>query len=69
MNKDRIIMVKRILEGKTPNEIKKQKVVEALNHAGTENGVKVNISLQVMKLQSLLKLTILTRNNSVPHKV
>ena len=31
MNKDRIIMVKRILEGKTPNEIKKQKVMEALN--------------------------------------
>ena len=31
MNKDRIIMVKRILEGKTPNEIKKQKVIEALN--------------------------------------
>ena len=31
MNKDRIIMVKRILEGKTPNEIKRQKVMEALN--------------------------------------
>lgn len=31
MKKDRIILVKRILEGKTPNEIKKQKVIEALN--------------------------------------
>lgn len=29
MNKDRIIMVKRTMEGKTPNEIKKQKLLEA----------------------------------------
>lgn len=29
MNKDRIIMVKRTMEGKTPNQIKKQKLLEA----------------------------------------
>ena len=50
MNKDRIIMVKRILEGKTPNEIKKQKVVEALNHvletASFFNGYEVTVTIE-----------------------
>ena len=50
MKKDRIIMVKRILEGKTPNEIKKQKVVEALNKvletASFFNGYEVNITIE-----------------------
>ena len=50
MNKDRIIMVKRILEGKTPNEIKKQKVIEALNKvletASFFNGYEVNITIE-----------------------
>lgn len=50
MNKDRIIMVKRILEGKTPNEIKKQKVVEALNKvletASFFNGYEVIVSIE-----------------------
>lgn len=50
MNKDRIIMVKRILEGKTPNEIKKQKVVEALNKvletASFFNGYEVTVSIE-----------------------
>ena len=50
MKKDRIIMVKRILEGKTPNEIKKQKVVEALNKvletASFFNGYEVIVSIE-----------------------
>lgn len=50
MNKDRIIMVKRILEGKTPNEIKKQKVIEALNKvletASFFTGYEVNITIE-----------------------
>ena len=50
MKKDRIIMVKRILEGKTPNEIKKQKVIEALNKvletASFFNGYEVNITIE-----------------------
>lgn len=50
MNKDRIIMVKRILEGKTPNEIKKQKVLEALNHvletASFFTGYEVTVTIE-----------------------
>ena len=50
MKKDRIIMVKRILEGKTPNEIKKQKVVEALNHvletASFFTGYEITVSIE-----------------------
>ena len=50
MNKDRIIMVKRILEGKTPNEIKKQKVVEALKKvwesASFFTGYEVTVSIE-----------------------
>ena len=50
MKKDRIIMVKRILEGKTPNEIKKQKGVEALNKvletASFFNGYEVIVSIE-----------------------
>ena len=50
MNKDRIIMVKRILEGKTPNEIKKQKVVEALNKvletASFFSGYEVTVTIE-----------------------
>lgn len=50
MKKDRIIMVKRILEGKTPNEIKKQKVIEALNKvletASFFNGYEVIVSIE-----------------------
>ena len=50
MNKDRIIMVKRILEAKTPNEIKKQKVVEALNTvletASFFNGYEVTVTIE-----------------------
>ena len=52
MKKDRIIMVKRILEDKTPNEIKKQKVVEALNHvletASFFTGYEVNITIEAI---------------------
>ena len=50
MNKDRIIMVKRILEGKTPNEIKKQKVIEALNKvlktASFFTGYEVTVTIE-----------------------
>ena len=50
MKKDRIIMVKRILEGKTPNEIKKQKVMEALNKvwetASFFSGYEVRVSIE-----------------------
>ena len=50
MKKDRIIMVKRILEGKTPNEIKRQKVMEALNHvletASFFNGYEVTVTIE-----------------------
>ena len=48
--KDRIIMVKRIVEGKTPNAIKKQKVVEALNKvletASFFNGYEVTVTIE-----------------------
>ena len=50
MNKDRIIMVKRILEDKTPNEMKRQKVIEALNHvletASFFNGYEVTVTIE-----------------------
>lgn len=50
MKKDRIIMVKRILEDKTPNEIKKQKVIEALNKvletASFFNGYEVIVTIE-----------------------
>ena len=50
MKKDRIIMVKRILEGKTPNEIKRKKVVEALNKvletASFFNGYEVTVTIE-----------------------
>ena len=50
MNKDRIIMVKRILEGKTPNEIKKQKVIEGLSKvletASFFNGYEITVSIE-----------------------
>ena len=50
MNKDRIIMVKRILEDKTPNEMKRQKVIEALNHvletASFFTGYEVTVSIE-----------------------
>ena len=50
LKKDRIIMVKRILEGKTPNEIKKQKVIEALNKvletASFFNVYEVTVSIE-----------------------
>lgn len=50
MNKDRIIMVKRMLEDKTPNEMKRQKVVEALNHvletASFFTGYEVTVTIE-----------------------
>ena len=50
MKKDRIIMVKRILEGKTPNEIKRQKVMEALNKvletASFFTGYEVTVTIE-----------------------
>ena len=50
MKKDRIMMEKRILEGKTPNEIKKQKVIEGLSKvletASFFNGYEVTVSIE-----------------------
>ena len=50
MKKDRIILVKRLLEGKTPNEIKRQKVIEALNKvletASFFTGYEVTVTIE-----------------------